>query len=225
MAGQVSQQSVLVQATGQLNPMTVSQLSVLVAVSVGTAQTILQAGGYYRPPQPPTPNDCDRALWAFRRQARRMVWPSGLDTNLMPTNAVEFHERASAVTPAPAAGDVLVLDWTVPYTYDGIIYGICLQYSGTGFEDGSGDIIWRVRIGNAWARNMGNVTTALGEVYQFLNITDKIDISGGDRVQIYVNVPNLSGNIQVGASRILVGVQGWVYPSVAPNNEVKKCLF
>ena len=223
MAGQVAQSSVLVQATGQINPVDISQISVLVAVSAGSVVVTPPPPtyGYYRPPEPPIPNSCDLKLWSIRRFMRTLSWPEGLDTSLMPTNAVEFHERAGVVTPAPGAGDVLVMDWTVPSTYDGIIYGVCLQYSGTGFEDGSGDIYWRVRVGNSWVRNMGNVSTALGEVYQFLQITDKIDIHSNDRIQIYTNVPNLSGNIQVGTSRILVGVQGWLYPVVAPTTRIK----
>jgi hypothetical protein len=59
---------------------------------------------------------------------------------------------------------------------------------------------------------MTQVDCALGQVYQFMPISDAINLRAGQRVQIIVNVPNTSGLIQVGTSRIVVGLQGWLYP-------------
>jgi len=176
VAGQVGQQSVLVQATGQTNPALVGQISVLVAVSTGTVAASPATGsaaGFVKAPDPPQPNAWDCCLWRFRESLAGVRWPRGRYTDQMPHDAVEFHERAAVDTPAPAAGDVTVLDWTVPDTYDGIGYG---------------------------------------EVYQFMPISDAINLRAGQRVQIIVNVPNTSGLIQVGTSRIVVGLQGWLYP-------------
>jgi len=131
----------------------------------------------------------------------------------MPDGAVEFYERGSVITPVPAPTPTTILQFVVPTGYLGIIYGVLLHYTGTGFEEGSGDIIWRVMVGNAWAApGLGNCLFSLGTVGQCLSLTDYIATNSNQRISVGVQVPNTSGNIQVGASRILATLQGWYYP-------------
>lgn len=136
--------------------------------------------------------------------------PDGLK---LPYEAREFWETSSIVTPAynPAV-QVQVVRFQVPSGWSGMIYGLTFQYTGTGFEEGSGDIVWRLKVGQAWARDLGNSLTTLGTVGQCFPLNDYISLVERQYVTVYVQVPNLSGNIQVGASRILATVQGWYYP-------------
>ena len=131
----------------------------------------------------------------------------------MPDGGVEFYERGSIITPIALPTPTTVLQFTEPTGYLGIVYGVLLHYTGTGFVEGSGDIIWRVMVGNAWAApGLGNCLFSLGTVGQCLSLTDYIATNSNQRISVGVQVPNTSGNIQVGASRILATLQGWYYP-------------
>lgn len=123
-----------------------------------------------------------------------------------------FFEKGNIVTPGPG-GDNLVLEFKVPTGYWGKILGLYLHYTGTGFVPGSGDIIWRVQIGSRWMKNFGNVTVNMGDFQNAAPLSEWQNLRSQRVVRVWVNVPNISGLIQVGLSRILVGVQG-VYYSV-----------
>lgn len=50
----------------------------------------------------------------------------------------------------------------VPVGYAGVLTGIVNYYTGTGFVEGSGDIVWRVRINQRWVKDYGNMVTTVG---------------------------------------------------------------
>lgn len=123
----------------------------------------------------------------------------------------EFFERGGVITPGPGP-DVVVVDWVVPTGYEARIYAYYCIYTGTGFVQGSGDIIWGLRAGLNWVRNMGGLLYAVGSLANPFPVQDYTAVKPNQRVTFQVNVPNISGLIQVGASRILCGVQGWLFP-------------
>lgn len=123
----------------------------------------------------------------------------------------EFFERGGVITPGPGP-DVVVVDWVVPTGYEARIYAYYCIYTGTGFVQGSGDIIWGLRAGLNWVRNMGGLLYAVGSLANPFPVQDYVAVKPNQRIVFQVNVPNLSGLIQVGASRILCGVQGWLFP-------------
>lgn len=127
------------------------------------------------------------------------------------TSARQFFEKGAIVTPGPLLNDVLVLEFKVPTGYWGKILGMYLHYTGTGFVPGSGDIIWRVQIGRRWMKGFGNTLFNMGSFENTTPLSEWQGLRSQRVVRVWVNVPNLSGAIQVGASRILAGVQGWFY--------------
>jgi hypothetical protein len=194
----------------------------LIPQPIGNPPPTPPGGSPIWPPEWRTENAFDRCLASFRHRARGVcmeaesrciVWHDMDELGRMPDGGIEFYERGSIITPAPAPLPTLITQFTVPSGYLGILYGILLHYTGTGFVDGSGDIAWRVKVGNGWAsKGLGDCLFQLGTVGQCLNLTDYIAVNSGQTVQVLVQVPNLSGNIQVGASRILATLQGWYYP-------------
>ena len=171
------------------------------------------------PPRLAKPNGYDCCLFKFADFVRGFGLLDDLRCPLtrprpdgaMPEQAVEFWENNSIVTPVP--GEVLVHEFVVPTGYRGLLYGIVLWYTGTGFVPGSGDIVWRVRVGQAWARDLGNCLYALGTPSGTFQITDFIPLESQQKVRVTVDVPNGSGSIQVGASRVLATLQGWYAPA------------
>lgn len=180
--------------------------------------------GNYKEPLLKPPNYYDCCLDRFRvfveanlgrlqpnAQSCEMVeMPGGY---MMPAEGREWYERVSIITPAinPAPGQV-VLDFQCPTGYRGLLYGITNLYLGAGFVQGSGDLIWRLQIGNAWIRDMGEMLYMLGAVGQPFPLTDQYLIAPGQRVRMYVQVVNASGAIQVGVARMVMELQGWWMP-------------
>jgi hypothetical protein len=99
----------------------------------------------------------------------------------------------------------------VPQGYDGVISSLVQQYTGTGFVDGSGDLKWRIRIGDRWAEDMGNMITQLGSLQSPYQIyRSGIRLRDRDAVSYVVNHAvgsSLSGG------RIICGCFGWYYPT------------
>jgi hypothetical protein len=122
-----------------------------------------------------------------------------------------FFERGSIVTPGPGA-DTLIYSFQVPTGYFGIIHSYYTHYTGTGWVDGGGDIYWRGKVGNAWVRDMGAIGYQVGGFANPWPMQRYVLLMSQQTVSVYVNVPNTSGLIQVGASRVLAGLQGWFYP-------------
>lgn len=129
----------------------------------------------------------------------------------MPNGAVEYLEKGTIVTPGPGV-DNLVLQCDVPIGYESMLYGLVLQYTGTGFVEGSGDIVWRVQVGTRWLKGYGNSLFSRGTERQPFHLADYARVNSGSRMRVFVNVPNLSGLIEVGKSFITCALQGWHYP-------------
>jgi hypothetical protein len=212
MAVQVGHNPVIIAAQGQLNYAKIGQLSVLVAVTFPVVNVVQETAAPVYPMPCPMPNACALALAQHTNQARRVEWPGKPDLSVMPYMGVEYRKQESILTPAVASWDVAVVDFTVPNTYDGVIYAVQCGYGGTGFIDASGDLVWRLRAGNAYLQGYGAITTQLGDVAQPLQLTEYVRIHAGQRVLFTVRTYNLSGNIQVGTAYVTATVQGWLYP-------------
>lgn len=129
-----------------------------------------------------------------------------------PEQSSPILEVGSIVTPAPAAGLVPILSFRIPTGYDSILTGLALIYTGTGFEDGSGDILWYVQKSQRYLKGLAGLAYAIGDVDTPAPLTYGQPVQAGQVVTVYVSVPNLSGNIQVGASRIVAQVWGARWP-------------
>jgi len=157
------------------------------------------------------------------RRTRRIQFkpPCDIPCNLLPwdedgmpvpAGGRPFHVTGTITTPDAAAGDVLVCQARVPYGYDALLAYIYQIYQGSGFEQGSGDIVWRIRRNQFWLKQLGNNPYQLGSVQNPLPLTEGQIILSGSLFSYYVNVPNLSGMIQVGASLISCGMLGFYWP-------------
>lgn len=123
-----------------------------------------------------------------------------------------FFVRGSITTPTTVSGNNVVVQFQVPVGYFGLLLGVYNIYTGTGFVQGSGDIVWRIKIGGRWLRNFGNQLFSQGDLANPFPLMASDTLMPGELVQFIVSVPNTSGGIQVGASNILCGLQGWFYP-------------
>jgi hypothetical protein len=152
------------------------------------------------------------------------IIPSGLDPftlpcdddseapGFIPEQCVPFYKTGGIVTPTTAAGDVTVISFRVPPGYDGLLTGLYFGYSGNGFSQGSGDLLFRVRTNQVYLKDLGAVPFLLGSSQQPCPMTQGAPLLSSQLVSVIVNVPNLSGNIQTGASTIYCGMNGFWWP-------------
>lgn len=134
------------------------------------------------------------------------------DYGAIPPEAVPIRKTSGITTPAPAAGDQTVITFRCPPGYDGILTGFFFGYSGTGFSQGSGDLIYRIQINQRYVKDLSNVEFLIGSTKSPANMTQGQLLLSGQTVNLIVNVPNLSGLIQVGQSTVSGGLYGFLYP-------------
>ena len=100
----------------------------------------------------------------------------------------------------------------IPQSHDGCIVSTVFQYTGTGFAEGSGDLTWRIKINQRYAKDYGKVVTQIGSLQTPYNINSgQILVQSGNLIQIFVNIAtSASGNLNGG--QIIGAVFGWTWP-------------
>ena len=130
----------------------------------------------------------------------------------MPMQGKRFGHPSSITLPAANATDTVVQSFLVPLGYDGVIAAPVNLYTGMGFQEGSGDLTWRIKINQRWAKDYGAITTQLGSLTTpYYNANSQILLQSGQLVQYLVNRSVASlGNLNGG--RIICGLFGWFWP-------------
>jgi hypothetical protein len=149
-----------------------------------------------------------------RKQYTQRPWVS------MPAEGRRFKPISTLAIPAaPFTGlDTTVLSVTVPIGYDGVITDFVCNIDpgtsgGTGFVEGSGDLVWRLKANSRHLRDLGNIQTSLGS----LTAPNPVP-RGGIRVWSQ-DILTFSIAFAVGAdarispdARIVCSITGWYYP-------------
>ena len=116
--------------------------------------------------------------------------------------------------------DVIVLQERVPLGYDGVITEVIAEFTGTGFQDGRGDIIWRLAADfqisgggvtqGRFLRDYGNVQVQVGS-FQFPSPVPRggLRVYSWDLITFYANIPAIS---PVANGQVICGISGWFWP-------------
>jgi Putative Ig domain len=140
--------------------------------------------------------------------ANRLPWDE--DVAAIPYQAVPFNVAKSI--PTPGAVDTLVCEGKVPFGYDGLLTAIYQSFEGSGFDNGSGDIVWRIQINQRFVLGLSNNPYALGSSRQPTPLTQGQILLSGQTFRYIVNVPNTSGGLIVAGSRVSCGLLGFYWP-------------
>lgn len=130
----------------------------------------------------------------------------------IPPQSKPFLQQKGIVTPSTASGDNVVLTFRVPYGWDGLLAGFYFNYSGSGFAQGSGDIVWRIQVNQYYLKDLSNLPFLLGDPVNPVPMTQGKILLSGQKVSAIVNVANLSGMIQIGNSTVYAGLLGFWWP-------------
>lgn len=108
--------------------------------------------------------------------------------------------------------DILVASYTVPLSMDASIASVLFQWTGTGFNESSGDITFRVRTGNVWMKGYGSITTTLGSFAGgYCPLPAPYGVHGGRSVELWYRLA--SGALsRLASGKIVMGVSGWLFP-------------
>ena len=130
---------------------------------------------------------------------------------VLPMDGVEYRKQGSILLPVVEGVDTLVLRWRVPTGYDGVIWGVMFLFTGTGYLEGSGDLIYRVNVSRRWVKDLGNVNNSLGSLNQTFPLTEHERIQSQQTISVYVYLgAGALGRLDP-AGRVIVAVDGWLY--------------
>lgn len=103
-----------------------------------------------------------------------------------------------------------VLSEYCPLGYNGVITDVVLTWSGTGFVEGSGDLVWRVSADNRYLRDYGNVQTSLGSLtYPSPVPRGGLVIMSRNLVKVDVEFGTNSGASLSASGKVIVSITGW----------------
>lgn len=106
--------------------------------------------------------------------------------------------------------DVVVGQWRVPNGWDGVIKKVVFGFTGDGHMEGSGDIVWRLKIGQRYAKDFGNVLNTYGSLQVALLVQGQnIQLISGQTITLLANIPATS---VVANGQVFAGTFGWYWP-------------
>jgi hypothetical protein len=126
-----------------------------------------------------------------------------------PPGGISFSPQASIPIPSVGSGFVPVLTLVVPQGNDGVINRIHNNFTGGGFVEGSGDIVWQITINGRAVKNYDQILTEKGST-QWLQKIAPIRIYSGQTIQYLVNHVN---NPLLSNGFIICGFSGYFYPN------------
>ena len=135
----------------------------------------------------------------------------------MPSQGEKFEEMFGQPISAFQSGglftglDVILGEFVVPNGYDGAVNRFVTQFTGTGFGNFQGNIIWRLKIGNRFARNLGAIQNTFGSFEAAFSVpgTDNIRLVSQQTITLLANIPAGS---PVADGYVAAGCFGWFYP-------------
>lgn len=130
--------------------------------------------------------------------------------HVFPKEAREIY-RYGTVAIDFAATNALLFEFTIPQGYEGLLYALFHKFDGTGLVQGSGSLLWHLKVGNRYPKDMGNIAYELGEHASMFPMADYVNLSSNQHVAYrYSAAPGSENTLSPG--NILAAVQGWIWP-------------
>lgn len=152
-------------------------------------------------------------------------WDTSPPYDQMPFDAIRLNviQTVPFGTTFTVAGRLqTVLSYTVPFGFDGVLNVLINLFqpspaadAAAQYQDGSGDLVWRVGINNYMMDNYTNITTSMGT----LTNTGSLAFGGGVRIRsnqtiTYFAQANANGIANLDPNgQVICGIQGWIYPN------------
>lgn len=143
--------------------------------------------------------------WSERRRYEQPPWKA------MPPEGERLQRFGSITRPLDDGLDHPILDFTMPKAWDGVATNVMFSSTDNAFIQGSGALVWRLKVGARWIPDFSAVTFSLSDLrYPAELVGGYVRLLSLQRVQAFVNVP--PGSPVDPASRVNAAVVGWQYP-------------
>jgi hypothetical protein len=141
----------------------------------------------------------------------------------MPESGKRFQRVESLLLPAMENLDYLVLEWDVPTGYDGVITALSNFFTGSGYVNGSGDLIWRLKIDDHWVKDLDAIDVTIGRPSYPMKIRGAAyRIQSHQKIRYYVQLgPGALAHLNP-TGYVVCGNFGWLYPRLG--QEKQRCV-
>lgn len=126
--------------------------------------------------------------------------------NDIPAGSRPLVSRAYVACPAAGVTDFAIVSVTVPPGYGCCITGLAHGYTGPGFQEGSGDLVWRLQVDGAAQTN--DFATSLGGDASY-KLPCGILAASGQTITYTVSV---AAGAPAFGSNVFAGIDGYFYP-------------
>lgn len=148
--------------------------------------------------------------------------PDRLPWITMPKEGRAFRPVGTlAVSAIPFTGvDTPVLDVIVPVGYDGVITEVVCEISaptppGSGFLEGSGDVVWRLSADGRYLRDYGNITVTSGSLRVPSAVLRKgVRVYERNRLIFTVAIAPAATGVLNPAGMVICSISGWYWPRI-----------
>lgn len=131
--------------------------------------------------------------------------------HVMPGTCQEIY-KIGVVPVDFAADNAVIVEFTLPFGYEGLLYSCFQRFTGTGLVPGSGSLVWRVQVGQRYPKDMGNMPWELGEHASYFPLADYIRLVPHQHVAYRYSAAADSGDV-LGTGNVIAAVQGWIWPT------------
>jgi hypothetical protein len=98
-----------------------------------------------------------------------------------------------------------------PFAWDGVINSLSMDFTGTGWVEGSGDIVFRLLVRRWYPPDYGNITVRFGSLTTPQNLPIGIRVYSGAEIQMFVNL-GTGALTRLTPGNIICMAGGWFYP-------------
>lgn len=129
-----------------------------------------------------------------------------------PPEGEDIREFGSIVLPVDDGVDNLVLEFRMPVGWDGVSQHVSCTYTGSGFDQGSGDITWRLKVGSRFMPGYQAITSQLNDLqFPYSNVGGYIRLLSLQYVRIYAAIA-IGAASRLTGGRVNAAIAGWKYP-------------
>lgn len=142
-------------------------------------------------------------------------WASIPPWRSLPSNGKRIHVTQAITRPSVENVDVQVLSYRVPVGWDGVISSVVHLFTGSGFSEASGDLVWRVKVNRWWLKNLDAVTVTMGSLqFPYELEGGGYRIYSGEDVSVAVSLGTGATGRLDPQGRVVCSLAGWIYPLI-----------
>lgn len=156
----------------------------------------------------------DQALARNVLGRRRLSEPNVAWPWIYPPADHEPYDLTNSIEcPVADTQNTQILTFRCPYGYQGVLLGVGHRYIGAGFVEGSGAVIWSIRIAGRYPNGYGSILISMGSPEQPRPLFGAVRFYENELLEYLVTIP-AGSPIATGAGNYMIGnLAGYTWPA------------